>query len=167
VDLKEGIILPPIRLTPEQEDICERLFLFSQRTNHKQDLSVLFKGAVYAFREECRCNPDWIAQSAHSLREILYPFYSGKNSRKDAFTAYGSVTIEDKLLRQALNRVYGKITDIAHHIQPISIEDYENLIEDFQRVLSRALDRQVDVHNQIDNFFSKNKPQRPETTKYD
>ena len=155
--VKEGIILPPIRLTPEQEDICERLLLFSQRTNHKQDLSILFKGSIYAIREECRSNPDWIAQSAHSLREILYPFYSGKNNRINAFTAYGSATIEDKLLRQALNRVYGRITEIAHHTQTISVEDYENLTEDFQRVISRALDRQIDVHNQIDNFFSKNK----------
>jgi len=148
-----------MNLTSQQEELCRRLDSRNQRTIQRQDLSKLLIGAIYATREECRSNPDWMAQSAHSFREILYPFYSGDIKVIDAFKSYGSATTEEETFRQSLGQVYGKITDVAHH-QFISIEDYEKLIEDFQRVLLWALDRQVDVHNQIDKFFSENKPEK-------
>jgi hypothetical protein len=158
------MILPPTRLTPQQKEICKRLFSFTQRTLHEQDLSKIFRGAIFATREVCRSNPDWMAQSAHSLREILYLFDYKKTKKKydgkwiDAFRHYGSVTIEEKEFREFFRQVDGKITAVAHHQLFLSIEEYEQLLEEYQSVLMRSLDRQVDVHNQIDKFLSENTP---------
>jgi hypothetical protein len=105
-----------------------------------------------------------MAQSAHSLREILYLFDYKKTKKKydgkwiDAFRHYGSVTIEEKEFREFFRQVDGKITAVAHHQLFLSIEEYEQLLEEYQSVLMRSLDRQVDVHNQIDKFLSENTP---------
>ena len=152
-EFEERNMLPPIKLTNQQEEICRRLDALNLSTIQGKELSKVFRGAIYATREECRSNPDWISQSAHSFREILYP-YSSKE--KDAIRDYGPATKEEKTF-QLLGPVYYNMTDVAHH-QPISIEDYEKLIEDSQRELLRALDRQVDVHKQIDEFFTEDKP---------
>ena len=70
-EFEEGSMLPPIILMPQQEELCRRLDALNQRTIHGQELSNLFRGAIFAIREECRSNSDWMAQSAHSLREII------------------------------------------------------------------------------------------------
>jgi hypothetical protein len=169
-EFKEPSKLSPINLTPQQKELCRRLETLNQKTIKGQDLSKMLIGALFAIREECRSNPDWIAQSAHSFREILYPFFRNDKKAKrvkkvknvnvfDAFKYYGSATTEEETFQQSLKTVYGNITEVAHH-QLISVENYEKLIEDFQRVLLWALARQVDVHNQIDEFFSESKPEK-------
>lgn len=65
--------LPPVRLTPQQEDLCRRLDELYQPYDLHVRPSDMFRGAVFASRAECRNNSDWIAQAAHSLREILAP----------------------------------------------------------------------------------------------
>ena len=150
-----GSILPPIKLTSQQEELCRRLDALNQSTIQGQKLSEMFRGAIFAIREENRSNPDWMAQSAHSLREILYQF----NSRwKDAFRLYGSATIEEEKSK-SLGKLYGKINAVAHHQDDLSAEKYEKLIEEYESVLLWALARQVDVHKQIDMFFSENRPE--------
>jgi signal-transduction protein with cAMP-binding, CBS, and nucleotidyltransferase domain len=167
-EFKEQKKLSPIYLTPQQEDLIKRLDMFNQKTIQGQNMAKMFEGALYAVRGECRSNPDWMAQSAHSFREILYPFFRKDRKRKrikkvknidivDAFKYYGSATTEEETIQHSIKVVYGQMTDIAHH-QLMSVEKYEKLIEEFQRVLSWALARQVDVHNQIDSFFLENKP---------
>lgn len=66
--------LPPSSLTPKQEDLCKRMDKLHARYGLKVKPSDMFKGAIFAARIECRSNPDWVAQAANSLREILYPF---------------------------------------------------------------------------------------------
>ena len=149
-------MLSPIKLTSHQEDLCERLDLLNQRTIQGQELSKMFRGAIYAIREECQSNPDRMAQSAHSLRDILYQFKSNKTRIDwvDAFIKYGSVATDDENFEETVGSVYGKITKVAHHQLELTIEEYKKLIEEFEWVLLRALDRQVDIHNQIDKFLS-------------
>ena len=154
-EIEERSMLPPIKLTTQQEDLCRRLGSLNQRTIQGQDLSKMFKGAIFATREESRSNPDWMAQSAHSLREILYQFQS---KWMDAFRSYGSATTEEEKFQETLGKLYGRITSVAHHQLDLSSEEYEILIDDYQRVLLWALARQVDVHDQIDKFLSGNKP---------
>ncbi len=157
--------LPPIELTPQQEGLCRRLDALNQMTIQGQELSNIFRGAIFATRKENRSNPDWIAQSAHSLREIIYLYKSNKTKGKkyrgnwiNAFRTYGSVvTVKKEIFEQIINEVYRKITGVAHH-QPINIDEYYKLIDQYQSVLLWALTRQDDVHNQIDEFFSVNKP---------
>jgi len=162
---EKGSMLSPIKLTPEQEELYRRLYSFNQRTIHGQDLSNIFRGAIFAIREECRSNPDWMAQSAHSMREILYLFKSKKTKGKkyegnwiDAFRFFGSITIEEEeKFQEHVGGVYTKISKIAHH-QLVSTEEYERLIEEYQEALLWALTRQVDVHKEIDSFFSEFRP---------
>ncbi|MBN2286054.1 MAG: hypothetical protein JXI43_06375 [Tissierellales bacterium] len=159
---EEKCMLPSIKLTTQQEDLCSRLDVLNQRTIKGQELSKIFIGAIFATREENRSNPDWMAQSAHSLREILYQFKSMKTNIKwiDAFIIFGSVTAEDEKLAETVGRVYNKITEVAHHQLDLCIEDYEKLIEEYERILLWALDRQVNIHDQIDMFLSENQPEK-------
>lgn len=146
-------MLPPVKLTFQQEELCRRLDSLNQRTIQGQELSKMFRGAVFATREENRSNPDWMAQSAHSFREILYPF---KSKWMDAFRTYGSATTEEEKVK-TLGKLYGRITAVAHHQLDLSNEEYEKVIEEYQRVLLWALARQVDIHDQIDKYLSENK----------
>lgn len=160
-EIGEGSMLPPIKLTPQQEELCSRLDSLNQRTIQGQELSKMFRGAIYATREECRSNPDWMAQSAHSFREILYQFSPNYSEIKwfEAFKMYGSATADDDRFEQIVGTVQNKVTKVAHHAHVPTIEEYENLIDDFQRVLFWASTRQVDIHNQIDKYLSENKPE--------
>ena len=80
-------LLPP-SLNPEQQDLCNRLDEWhDQYKSLKGKPSKMFQGAIFAIKTECRNNPDMIAQAAHSLREILYPF----KSKEEAIREYGSV----------------------------------------------------------------------------
>lgn len=149
-------MLPPIKLTSQQEDLCKRLDLLNQKTIQGQELSKMFRGAIYAIREEYRSNPDWMAQSAHSLREIIYQF-SPKHSKiklVDALKMFGSVTTDDDKFKEKIGRIRHRIESVAHHRLELTIDEYEKLIEEYEMVLMRALDRQIDIHNQIDKFLS-------------
>jgi hypothetical protein len=152
-------MLPPIVLTPQKQELCNRLDALNKSTIQGQELSKMFIGAIYAIREESRGNPDWMAQSAHSLREILYQFKSKRSKLRwvDAFNIFGSVTAKDKKFKEIIGRVYNRIAEVAHHQLDLSIDEYDKLIDEYERVLLWALDRQIDVHNQIDEFLSRRK----------
>lgn len=158
-EFEEKRMLPPIKLTPQQEELCRRLDLLNQRTIKGQELSKMFRGAIYAIREECRSNPDWMAQSAHSFREIIYQFSPRYSKIKlvDALKLFGSVKTDDDNFKEKVARVRNKIEKVAHHRLELTIEEYTKLIEEYEWVLLRALDRQVDIHSQIDKFLLENK----------
>lgn len=159
-EFEERSMQPPVKLTPQQEELCRRLDSLNQMTIQGQELSKMFKGAVFALREENWSNPDWLAQSAHSLRDILYQFKSNKTTIDwvDMFIKYGSVQTENKKFEEIVGRVYNRITKVAHHLLDLNIEEYEKLFYEYEKVLLWALDRQVDIHNQIDNFLSEVEP---------
>jgi hypothetical protein len=155
-EIEKNGMLPPVKLTLQQEDLCKRLDLLNQKTIQGQELSKMFRGAIYAIRKEYRSNPDWMAQSAHSLREIIYQF-SPKHSKirlVDALKMFGSVTTENDQFIEKMGRVRNRIESLAHHRSELTIEEYEKLIEEYEMVLMRALERQVDIHKEIDRFLS-------------
>ena len=49
---------------------------------------------------------------------------------------------------------------MAHHQCGLSQKEYEDLINKFEEVLLWALARQVDIHDQIDEFFSQSESGR-------
>ena len=159
-----NVPLTPARLTPEQVDLCQRLDKLYEPYSPVVKPSEIFQGAIFASRTECRSNPDWIAQAAHSLREILYPLWSGRVKRvkvkkEEVFHRYGS-TFFDGPLKITVGRVYGRITDLAHHKHSSSSgTDFQNLLTDFERYMGQALIRQLDLHDEIDQFLSKDPPQ--------
>jgi len=150
---------------PEQEELCKRLDDFYKTSGPllKFQPSSLFRGALYAMRY--KENPDWMAQAAHSLREILYQFKGG-GKRRDAFIEYGS-TYDKNRIGQDIGTYYNFVTDIAHHrfekagISPlvggtrdkpvvITEEVFQNVVPLFGKILFAVLRRQIDAHNEID-----------------
>lgn len=156
--------LPPVRLTPEQEELCRRLDELYDPYNLHVRPSDMFRGAIFASRAECRSNPDWIAQAAHSLREILYPIWSPEHKeivdkKKTVFEKYGSVSVDDRSIN-AVGSVYGRLSDLAHHDRNASMSsDFEQLLAEFERAMGQALTRQLDLHGEIDELVSSGPPQ--------
>lgn len=168
--------LPPIRLTDEQENLCKRLDEWHSLCGLDVKPSDMLRGAVFAIRVECNSNPDRIAQSANSLREILYPFQSptvkkvpDKNKKEEAFKEFGSVVVDKNFHQTHLEPLWRQLNDIAHHgVNPkfykkldyytLSDSDFEKIILDFVRIMDKALTRQLDVHHQLDEILA-NAPQ--------
>ena len=170
--------LPPPSLSPEQRELCAHLDELYAQEGRKVKPSKMFEGAVFAIKPECGSNPDRIAQAAHSLREILYRFWSPqeqtetvdntntgtdkkKEILKNALERYGSVHIDKPLMRKVW-RVYGQLTNLAHHgnassnrdFSNFTISDFERLLAEFQRVMRDILKRQTDIHEEIDQILS-------------
>jgi len=162
-----GGTLPPPSLTLEQENICKRIDKLHIMYSLKVKPSDMFKGAIFAARIECRSNPDWVAQAANSLREILYPFWGSRrvdgitDRKADAFKKYGSVRVDENFI-QDIGKVYGLLSNLAHHgstsanldFTTFTITDFEKLLLDFERVMRDVLMRQIDIHQEIDKILS-------------
>ena len=148
-------LLPPPSLSPEQQDLCRRLDEWHEPYGLQVKPSKMFEGAIFAIRPECGSNPDRIAQAAHSLREIIYPFWSpqvkavsDKNKKGNALKKYGSVFVDE----EAVKKVYDQLNDLAHHRSTST--NFEQVIANFVRVMRHVLTRQIDVHKEIDQILS-------------
>ena len=156
--------LSPIRLTQEQEELCRRLDEICVLDGLKAQPSEMFRGALLVIGDGS--NPDRIAQAAHSLREILYPFL---NSRVRTSQRHRSAITD-----VGLGRMYGDLSHLAHHgaipskrldFPNFTRADFDRLMQDFETSMLRALirptdlDRQIDLHRQIDEFLSGDPPQ--------
>lgn len=145
--------LPPPSLNPEQQDLCNRLDEWhDQYKLLKGKPSKMFQGAIFAIKTECRNNPDMIAQAAHSLREIIYPFWSRQvksvsDKKGNALKKYGSVFVDE----EAVGRVYNQLNNLAHHRSTPT--NFEQVIADFVRVMQQVLTRQIDIHVEIDQIL--------------
>lgn len=146
--------LPPPSLSPEQQELCKTLDEWhEQYESLKVKPSKTFEGAIFAIRPECGSNPDRIAQAAHSLREIIYPFWSPQvksvsDKKGNALKKYGSVFVDE----EAVGRAYNQLNDLAHHRSAST--NFEQVIANFVRVMRHVLTRQVDVHKEIDQILS-------------
>ena len=167
--------LPPPSLSPKQKELCARLDALYAQVGLKVKPSKMFEGAIFAIKPECRSNPDMLAQAAHSLREILYRFWSSQDQSepvddskgtkeevlRNALDRYGSVHIGKALFRKVW-KVYGKLTNLAHHgdtphnqdYSNFTISDFERFLDDFQRVMWEVLKRQTDLHREFDQILS-------------
>ena len=155
----------PISLTPAQEKLCRQLDELYDLYGLEPRPSAMFRGALFAIEESRRnLNPDWLAQAAHSLREILHPFWGPKikavpDRKKNALKKFGSVFADD--IEKNIGSIYGTLSDLAHHgvdaprldFSNYTLPMFENLIAHFETSMQRALTRQIDVHNQIDKLF--------------
>ena len=166
----------PFRFSDKQKELCRRLDEFYKIALNKEGITPLglFRGALYAMDPmHRRQNPDWMAQAAHSLRDILYPFYkSGANVRReDAFIQYGSAGDIDQL-EKSIGQYFGFLSSVAHHNtneaatnpiingskkNPVQIteEIFVNVAAGFEGVLFEALKRQIDAHKEIDEYIEK------------
>ena len=156
---------------PRKEEICERLDNFYNSSEIETDIyfSNMFRGALFSMKKDnIENNPDWMAQVAHSLREILYPFHGKWES---AFAQYGSSYNKAKLGKK-INLYYGFLNSIAHHNyseastnpiiggskeHPVSITSniFKEIVHKFGDILFEVLRTQIDIHQEIDEFFRK------------
>lgn len=159
---------PRVRLTSRQQDLCKRMDELHELHGLYQlqaKPSDMFTGAVSALQYES--NPDRIAQAAHSLREIFYPLFrpdskAARDNRHDkkeqVFQEYGSALV-DKTLADKIGRVYGHLTNLAHHYSTSSAKtDFEKLLADFEVSMGQALTRQLDLHREIDQLLREDPP---------
>lgn len=145
--------IPPPALSPEQQDLCRRLDELYDQYGLEMKAADMFRGAIFAVKPDCRSNPDRIAQAAHSLREIIYPFWSRRvqfvsDKRGKAFEKCGSVSVDE----EAVRKVYKQLNNLAHHRSTSA--NFEQVIATFERVMRQALTRQTDVHKAIDQIVS-------------
>jgi hypothetical protein len=155
---------------PEKEELCKRLDALYQASGMQLKLSPssFFNGALYALRY--KENPDWMAQVAHSLREILYLF-KGSGGWHNVLISYGS-TYDKNRIGQDVGTYNNFITAIAHHRfetaeasplvggtkdKPVTItaEIFESIVLRFGKVLFAVLRRQIETHLEIDNILAK------------
>src|SRR3989344_2576538 len=133
----------PLILTERQKWLCSHLDTLNRIENFCPNAtpSHLFRGALYLtrFRNQ-RSNPDWMAQAAHSLREIMYgtgqikkpknklllilkAFLgrdNGVQTRRERIENILKVYQEEKKaaeLASQLNDLHFIFTNIAHHFQ--------------------------------------------------
>lgn len=145
--------LPPPALSPEQQNLCRRLDELYDQYGLEVKPSKMFQGAIFAIRRECQRNPDGIAQAAHSLREIIYPFWSPQvktvpDKRGNALKKYGAVSVD----KEKVGKVWGQLNDLAHHRSAST--NFEQVIENFVSVMLDALKRQIDIHKESDQILS-------------
>lgn len=125
---------------------------------------------MYVIEHEDGLNPDWMAQAAHSLREILYPFMEGSR-KSEAFERYGS-TFNRRSCADEIGPYYNVISAIAHHEfasagqkpliggseqNPVRItkELFGRLVSRFGKILYEVLRRQIDAHREIDKILAR------------
>ena len=154
----------PVSLTPEQNELCRRMDVLHALNQLQTKPSDMFRGALSVIEDEK--NPDRIAQAAHSLREILYPIMSGqvskaRGARKVALARYSSV-----LQDVGLGRIYGRLTDLAHHgatstkldFLSVTRTDFDELVEAFETAMQRVMIPPIESHRSIDQFLSGDPP---------
>lgn len=148
----------PVRLTPEQEELCRRMDELHALDQLQAKPSDMFRGALSVIEDEN--NPDRIAQAAHSLREILYPIKI--DQVRKALEKYGSVFLD-----VSFKKTYGRLNYLAHHgvsstkldFLSVTRTDFDELVEAFVTLMQTALIRPMDVHRSIDQFLSGDPPQ--------
>ena len=159
-----GKLLKPISLKPKQKDVCKLLDeLYENNEEVQISPSDVFRGAIFSIRVECRKNPDQIAQTAHSLRELLYPLKRTKNkinfSNADkAFLTeeinhiYGLLTRishHDSSVNEKINKKYGLIKKNTDHDNGVNLEAFEELVLAFETAIYKALSEQFYIRNNI------------------
>lgn len=150
----DGNLLLPVKLRPEEEDLCKRLDGFYKFYKLNKKPSDYYRGAIFAAKKEIKSNPDWLAQATHSFREILYPFFSHHNKKiKErkikAFEKFGTVGAK-LVMEREIGAFWGKLNRISHHEIEI---DFEFLRQEFVKILNKALAYQLDVHGLIDGIL--------------
>ena len=161
---QQNLMELPAPLDSSQIELCKRMDELHAIFHLHAKPSDMFSGLISAI--ENQDNPDRIAQAAHSLREILYPFWSSSSKIKllpcktRAFENFGSIISDGDLeiIEKELDRIFDNLSRLAHHgIVPANHTDsmdIEELRIRFERVMERALTRQAEVYNEIDMVLS-------------
>ena len=161
---------------PEEGELCNRIDALYQSSGIQTKIpaSSFFRGALHAIRD--KTNPDWMAQVAHSLREILYQFQyrSASNHWQQVLQSYGS-TYNPSTMIADINDYYEFINRVAHHAfesaekdkliggsssRPVTLTDdlFESVVMRFGKIMHAVLRRQLETHAEIDSVLRQGPP---------
>jgi hypothetical protein len=112
----------PVYLTKEQQELCyylDEINIRSVFVKNKKP-SELILGALFATNDQNqKNNPDWIAQSAHSFREILYGYLpkdlNDKKASVEKIVANTNGTYDATAITENILNFYTVFTNISHH----------------------------------------------------
>lgn len=151
----------PVVTTSPREELAERIDALFAMNGRAERPSEWLTGAVFVSHDKVRANSDWVAQAAHSLREILYRLCSPRmggsdDATRELLTRFGSAQDVEVSISE-LNAMYKKLCKLAHHekkIEELNEGNFENLLAAFEKVMDSALQRQLDVHEEIDDLLA-------------
>ena len=155
----------------------QQQYIFKRLTEIEPKLAKIYMGGLRALLDET--NPDRIAHSAHSMREITFHLSNmGKelvseeekklaNDNKESINALqlnklldpqaqGVVHHFDQNLYEHWNKNFHQFfIDVSHHNKEVSIEEYLNKLSEFESFLSRiVLPLQTEFYELIDKQIS-------------
>lgn len=174
----------PLLLDLDQQWVCDYLDKWFSDLSFQP--SKLFRGALAALRPyNQKNNPEWVHQSAHSIRDILYNFGLQEGNKvphnKDLFKGMIEITqkgVSAEEIAFKLNKLYTVFTKIAHHFTfeadfkqckrilqdefGITLNSktdvpliYPLLIDNFVLLLKKARDNMLEIHDRIDLLVQK------------
>lgn len=75
----------PENLDPKQKSLCKNLDALNNIYSFcgNKNPSELYQGAIFAMRKGNQGNSDWMAQAAHSLRDIIFGVKGDGSSEED------------------------------------------------------------------------------------
>jgi hypothetical protein len=162
----------PVVLSSPQEELCQRLDDFCAPYSLKAKPSDIFRGALFTSQHHFRdSNPDWLAQSAGSLREIIYPFCSTEVNTtpemQEALKAFGSSKASDEKLKERMDAMWKKLNGLSHHgngrkndidFSTVTNDQFDATLADFEKLMMEALTRQLDTHADADTILKAGPP---------
>ncbi len=153
----------------------------SEHLNKKY--SEIYMGGVYALKEKNRReNPDWMAQSANSFREILYILKKTEAKEVELLLNehFGKSLTPQEVneYRSYMTSLYGLFSDLTHHfsgvpdialqkyridknleigVNPLTKEDYFAAIKLYKEYLKLFVITALDMHKKIDECIAQKK----------
>jgi len=162
------------------QNLISKLDSLKTKSTLNRKYSEIYNGGVYALREQNRHeNPDWMAQSANSFREILFIL---QRTESKGFEILLNDHLAKSLTPQEVNEhrsymtdLYGLFSDLTHHfsdvpdvttkkyridkvleigINPLSKEDYFSAIKFYKKYLKLLVVTALDMHKKIDECIA-------------
>jgi len=154
--------LEPVLLTRDKEKTCKDIekYYKDNKINEPptKTLREIYAGGIHAMKLELRNTPDWMSQSAHSFRELLYPMYGflGENTYKPPGAR-----------NSKMYTIYGKFCDLCHHgiypqtlskqeLKNFSESDFESLVTEFEKLVPNFFIDPQDTPEYIKVWATKN-----------
>lgn len=161
--------VPSVEPSHEQRKLCHALedlhrwgmASFDASGSPRTKPTEMFEGALFAAQETCGENPDWIAQAAHSLREILYPFLTRNPHRtlvpEGKWQLYRSF-LDKSSAGGRLMDLWIELNRFAHHrLTDVTFtrDGFSRLLAEFQDAVRDAEPEWPKMYAGLDAFIRK------------
>ncbi len=161
--------VPAVKMSTDQQGLYQALEdlhrwgmgSFDAGGNPRTKPTDMFEGALFAAQKACRKNSDWIAQAAHSLREILYPFLTRNPHRtlvpEEKWRLYHSF-LDQSPAGGRLRDLWVQLNRFAHHrLTDVTFtrDGFSRLLAEFQDAVRDAEPEWPKMYAGLDAFIRK------------